>query len=135
MSRNNEYLKRLRKSTIKQVVDDLLTEKISGVGGALERDSYEEKITTLAFMGVTITRGALYKRVSREYINLKHPLEVVNATTLPGSEVSSLTSPSSATQEEVDDDNEAPPEMGSRGGGDSDDKSDDEEVPSHHGQR
>ena len=47
-------MKRLRKSTIKQVVDDLLKEKISGVGGAVERDSQEEKITSLVFMGVTI---------------------------------------------------------------------------------
>mmetsp|Transcript_25992 Transcript_25992/g.46869 ORF Transcript_25992/g.46869 Transcript_25992/m.46869 type:complete len:246 (+) Transcript_25992:72-809(+) len=125
MSQNNEYTKRLRKSTIKQVINDLLIEKITGVGGKIERNSYEEKITSLALMGVMITPGALYKRVSREYINLKRSAEVVvNANTTPGNEVSRLTSPSSAIQEEVDDDDEVPPEMGSRGGGDSDDESD-----------
>ena len=59
----------MRKSTIKQVIDDLLREKITGVGGKIERDSYKEKITFLALMGVTITQNSLHKRISREYIN------------------------------------------------------------------
>ena len=38
-----------------QVIDDLLREKITGVGGKIERDLYEEKMLFLVLMGVMIT--------------------------------------------------------------------------------
>ena len=72
MSQSNAYHNKLGENAIKQVVDDLVNEKIAGVTGRTGRTSYDKQLACLAAMGVGIKRNALYQRVDRQ-IKAIHP--------------------------------------------------------------
>ena len=66
MSSHSQYLKKLHKSALEGVVDDLVKEKEEGWKNRTLRDSYTTKLQCLELMGILITQDALYKRVERQ---------------------------------------------------------------------
>jgi hypothetical protein len=48
-------------------MDDLVNERIAGSANRAERNSYTAKLESLAAMGVTISKEALWQRVTRQY--------------------------------------------------------------------
>ena len=86
MSSDNPYMKKMRKSAMKQVTDDLVKERLAGLQGPCLTDSYKEKIEILEEMGISITRNALTLRVGR-VLRKRHPEPTEEVA--PGSEMCS----------------------------------------------
>ena len=57
MSCQSQYLKKLHKSTLQDVIDDLVKEKEEGWKNGTSRDSYTTKLKCLELMGISITRN------------------------------------------------------------------------------
>ena len=59
MNPDNAYMKKLRNSAVKQVIDDLVEEIFSGLLGKGARDAYKDKLASLEGMGISIKRNTL----------------------------------------------------------------------------
>ena len=108
MNSDHPYMKKIRDCAMKQVIDDLVKERLAGLQGPRLKDSYKEKHEFLEEMGISITRNALKLRVRRG-LRKRHPKPTEEAA--PGSEMCSPPSPpddSQRQQEENDDDTELP---------------------------
>jgi hypothetical protein len=97
MSTQNQYLKKLHKSALQGVVNDLVQEKEEGWKRRTARGSYTSKLQCLESMGISINRDALYKRVERQHKKQQNkttrPVEEL-AIVQKDPEVSSDSSPS-----------------------------------------
>ena len=69
MSSHHEYTQTLRDIALRDLVADLVKEKVAtdSVSNRAQRDLYSVKKSCLSEMGISITRHALAMRVSREF--------------------------------------------------------------------
>ena len=65
MSHHSVFTKQLHAVVIEEAVVQLVKEKLAGVGGRAERESYNEKMASLTLMGAVISRDTLWRRVKR----------------------------------------------------------------------
>ena len=65
MNQGNTYMNKLRTVTVKQVIDDVVQERLAGLLGKGARNAYNDKLSSLKAMGILIKRNSLHERVMR----------------------------------------------------------------------